>query len=222
MAKASPKSTRERAFESALSLAPAPIRTIASNPIGMRLLMVVGSILMATGILTMEWKDGKPHFNFHRDKAQEVRKELVEDIKEGVNSWEQERGIPQTFSGQTTYPNAPAANGGYPAQAQVPQGYFVGATQQAAQNYPQAGYPQTGYPQTGYPQTGYPNGYPANANYPAQNNGAPATPTGWGQPQQPQGGYYQPSAPGYPPPGTQGQPGYPPTNQNGYPQGYRQ
>jgi hypothetical protein len=81
------KTTKDRLIEAALYAAPAPVRTIASNPTGFRFIMIAGAILMATGILTLDWRDGMPQFKFHRDKASQVKQDLVNDIGSKVQGW---------------------------------------------------------------------------------------------------------------------------------------
>jgi hypothetical protein len=81
------KTTKDRLIEAALYAAPAPVRTIASNPTGFRFLLIGGAILMATGILTLDWREGMPQFKFHRDKASQVKQDLVNDLGNKVQGW---------------------------------------------------------------------------------------------------------------------------------------
>lgn len=198
MARTRKKTTRDRLIEAALYAAPAPIRTVASNPLGFRLLMIAAAGLMATGILTLDWQDGVPHFNFNREKAKEVRQELVQDLGRQVQHWEQGQGI-NPHGGIPQDPHFANANPpGYFIQAPNTQGYQQPQYQQPFNNYPQVpgsnggwGQPANGIynPNTGTVQPQYGQGGFGNAQYP--------------QGQVPQGGY----APGqYPLPGTGGYP----------------
>ncbi len=143
------KTTRDRLIEAALYAAPAPVRTIASNPIGFRFLLIGGAILMATGILTLDWRDGMPHFNFHRDKASQVKEGIVNDLGNTVQGW-----------------NLPSSQGNG-----NPPGYF---TQAPSNPYPQpaptqygAGFPTNPVPSSNQPLQGNPVGWGQNPGQPA-------------------------------------------------------
>ncbi len=201
MARSKKKTTRDRLFEAAISAAPAPVRTIASNPIGFRLLMIAAAALMATGILTLDWQDGVPRFNFHRDKAREVRQELVQDLGQQVQKWEQGQGItvPESWKGSL--------------QSANPPGHLI-QTPNPYQQQPTAGYPPATQGAWGQqplsPTNGY---YQPNAQQPGQYF-----------PGQYQTGQYQPGQkqPGQVPPGQYPQQPYPyPNTGNGYPPDYR-
>lgn len=159
------KTTRDRLIEAALYAAPAPVRTIASNPIGFRFLLIAGAVLMATGIMTLDWQDGMPHFKFHREKASQVKEGIVNDLGNKVQGW----NLP-----------SPQGNGN-------PPGYFTQTTASPYQQPAQQQYGQSAQQQYGQPaQQQY--GQPAQQQYGA---GYPANPIGWGQnPGQPAGYYY--------------------------------
>jgi hypothetical protein len=190
MAKARKKTSREKVVDAALSFAPAPVRAVASNPIGFRLLVIAMGALMATGILSLDWNDGKPQFNVDRERAQQVRQELVEDLRNKIPGWDESQnqgagfaGAPfgqQPASAQPIGANPNAPNGYYPptAAASAPGGYAAPPVNPAygapANPYPPQYYP----PNSGYaPPAGYPpaNAYPPNAGYPPT-AGYPAAP----------------------------------------------
>lgn len=175
------KTTQDRLIDAALYAAPGPIRTIASNPLGFRLLMIGGAILMATGIMTLDWSDGMPHFKIDRSKASQVKETLVNDLGQQVQGW--------------NLPNLPG-NGNFPGNGSLqgngnPPGYF---TQTPSPPYQQPGQPVApGYgvpagwgqnpgPANGYynPNNGYynPNGNP-NGGFPQwPNSQVPAPQSG--------------------------------------------
>lgn len=232
MARSKKKTTRDRLFEAAIAAAPAPVRTIASNPIGFRLLMIAGAALMATGILTLDWRDGVPHFNFNREKAREVRQELVQDIGQQVQKWEHGQGIsiPDSWKGQLQPGNPPGhmiqtpLNGqgqaagfpqhSFPQQAQSYQPGFQGAWgQQPAA--PTSGYYQPNSTPPAQPLQGqFPQGQYLQGQYPQGQFLQGQIPNAqFPQGQLPQGQYYQGQYP-------QQQYSYPSTG-TGYPQDYR-
>lgn len=184
------KTTQDRLIDAALYAAPGPIRTIASNPIGFRILMIGGAILMATGIMTLDWSDGMPHFKINRDKASQVKENLVNDLGQQVQGW--------------NLPNLPG-NGNLPGNANPP-GYFAQT-------------PSNPYQQPGLPAAaGNPSNQPGWGQNPGQNNGFYNPNNGFYQPNgNPNGGQaFQPSpgSGGYPNGGYPQWPGSQPT----YPQ----
>jgi hypothetical protein len=155
------KTTTDRLIDAALYAAPAPVRTIASNPIGFRFLLIAGAALMATGIMTLDWQDGTPHFRFHRDKATQVKQDLVNDLGQKVQGWNLP-SMPGNANPPGYFTQSPTTQG-YSGNQGQPNGYYYpqGANQPNA--YPSGAYPAQGYPQwptqqTPYPQAG--SGYP--------------------------------------------------------------
>ena len=175
------KTTRDRLIEAALYAAPAPVRTIASNPTGFRFLLIGGAILMATGILTLDWREGMPQFKFHRDKASQVKQELVNDIGNKVQGWNG-ASAPGNGTPPGVFTQAPYNPYQQPAQPTLPSQYGAGipANQSGwGQNQGQAnGYYNPNAPQ----QNPYPPAY-GGSNQPWQyqqwpNQQAPYPPTG--------------------------------------------
>lgn len=153
------KTTRDRLIDAALYAAPAPVRTIASNPFGFRLLMIGGAILMATGIMTLDWSDGMPHLKIDRNKASQVKENLVNDLGQQVQGW--------------NLPNTPG-NGNLPGNGNPP-GYFTQTPsnpyQQPVQNPPPAfpgNQPAWGQFQGQANGSYYPNGVPNQGGQPFQ------------------------------------------------------
>lgn len=159
------KTTRDRLIDAALCAAPAPVRSIASNPIGFRFLLIGGALLMATGIMTLDWSDGMPHFKIDRNKASQVKKNLVNDLGQQVQGWNlQGNGHPQSNSpppGLLTQtpanpyqqpvwiPNSgPPLGGPYPANGVYnPNGaYHQPATQWPASQSPASQWPASQWP----------------------------------------------------------------------------
>ncbi len=159
---------------------------------------------MATGILTLDWRDGMPHFNFHRDKASQVKEGIVNDLGNTVQGWNlpssQGNGNPPGFLTQTPaspyqqlaqpLPGNPAVWGQNPGQ---PAGYSI--PNQPFQNQPFQNQP---YPNQPYPNQPYPNQPYPNQPYPNQPFQNPAAPNGQ-YPQWPnQQGSYPQTGSGYP------------------------
>ena len=51
---------------------------------GLFLLVLLLPALLITGVLTVEWEGGMPHFRFHRERGQQIRKEIRQEIDQEV------------------------------------------------------------------------------------------------------------------------------------------
>lgn len=174
MSRSKKQSLSQRAVGAASLALPAPLRAMATNRVVASLIVMSLPVLLATGVVSLEWKDGMPSLSFNRQRAQEVRREAAEKVQE----YRAEHG------------GAPVAGAILPALAGA-QGWGQRAQQPAAQ--------QPAAPAAAWPA---PATQPA-VSYPSGGWGAPATQppvaTGWGyaQPVAPQ---QAPSRPFAPPP----------------------
>lgn len=161
------KTNSQRVVEMLLIFAPAPIRRIASSPLGSRIVLTIGAALLATGAMSVEWENGVPHLTFHKDKIADAAQQAKEDLeKQGIQWSTNSQGT--VFSGdgqQVPVPiqSLPGFQAGYQTDPAFSQGYYP------PQNYPPQNYPPPNYPPGYYPppnpppQNGvYPNGYPQN------------------------------------------------------------
>ena len=78
------KSNSQRIIETLLMFAPAPIRAIASSPLGSRIIMTLGAGLLATGAMSVDWKNGIPQLQFHKDKNCPLNPSDPAEEKRGV------------------------------------------------------------------------------------------------------------------------------------------
>jgi hypothetical protein len=105
---------------------PQPVRTVMGTRIFSTLAIILAPVLLCTGIMTLEWQDGRPHFSFHRDRAKQVRQEAVDAV--------QNFRAPQ----QAQTPAATGFNGFQGGGEQEPQRFApqLSAPQQAPQPRP--------------------------------------------------------------------------------------
>jgi hypothetical protein len=102
MAKA--KSKKKDAAQQIMGVAsiamPGPAREIVTSRWGARLSLVVVAVLVASGILSLQWVDGKPRVKVDRERAAEVEHNLEQrvetrlghaDEKHDVKDWVSDR-----------------------------------------------------------------------------------------------------------------------------------
>jgi len=77
-------STSQRIASLATIGMPQPLRTVFGTRMGSFLLVLLLPALLITGVLTVEWEGGRPRFRFHRERAQEIRKEIHDEIGQEV------------------------------------------------------------------------------------------------------------------------------------------
>jgi hypothetical protein len=186
------KSNSQRIVETLLIFAPAPIRQIASSPLGSRILLTVGAGLLATGAMSVHWENGMPSLTFHKDKIGDATQQVKDELnKQGIQWTTNSQGV--VFSGdgqqvpvpiqslpgfQVSYQNDlpyPQNAQGFqppPAWQPPPQQYYP------PQNFPPQNFPPQNYPPAGYNPQGYPPG-----NLPPQNGQILPPGYGYGQAQ---------------------------------------
>jgi len=130
------KSTAQRIAETLLLFAPAPIRSIASTPLGSKIFLTVATGLLTTGMMSIDWENGMPKIQWHRENAQQAKDQITQDLQQQGVQWQ------QTANGPVVSHNGQQ----YPVPVQNLPGY---------QNNQAPGYPPP-------PQYGNPNGYPTN------------------------------------------------------------
>lgn len=141
------KSTAQRIAETLLLFAPAPIRSIASTPLGSKIFLTVATGLLTTGMMSIEWENGMPKIQWHRENAQQAKDQITQDLQQQGVQWQ------QTANGPVVSHNGQQ----YPVPVQNLPGY---------QNNQAPGYPPP-------PQYGNPNGYPTAFQQPVLPNGTP-------------------------------------------------
>jgi hypothetical protein len=60
---------------------PTPVRSAIGTRWGARLAVVIAIALLASGIATVDWTGGSPHLKIDRERAQEVRHELRDEVE---------------------------------------------------------------------------------------------------------------------------------------------
>ena len=201
------KTYSQRIIETLLIFAPAPIRAIASSPLGSRIIMTLGVGLLASGAMSVDWKNGVPQLQFHKDKIGDATQQVADEMDKQGFTWPPKTN-PDSFSGdghQTPVPNQNLP--GYQASYQPPpiwppqqqSNWPPQLPPQQQPNYPPQNYPpqqQPGYPPQNYPPQNYPP-----QNYPPQNYPPVFPPTQNGSTLPPGYGYGQAQGQGqaYPP-----------------------
>jgi hypothetical protein len=205
------KTYSQRIIETLLIFAPAPIRAIASSPLGSRIIMTLGAGLLATGAMSVDWKNGIPQLQFHKDKIGDATQNIADEMDKQGFTWPQNTN-PGSFTGDGQQTPVPTQNlPGYQASYQPPPVWPPQQQsnwppqlppQQQQPNYPPQNYPpqqQPNYPPQNYPPQNYPpQNYPPQ-NYPPQNYPPVFPPIQNGSTLPPGYGYGQAQNPAYPP-----------------------
>lgn len=159
------KTNSQRMVEMLLLFAPAPIRRIASSPLGSRILLTVGAGLLATGAMSVDWENGVPQLKFHKDKIGDATQQVKDELnKQGIQWTTNSQGIVFSGDGQqlpVPVQSLPGFQAGYQSDPNRPQLY------QPPQNFPQNYPPQEFLPQN-YPPQNLPPGYYPGPNLPPQ------------------------------------------------------
>jgi hypothetical protein len=118
------KSNSQRIVETLLIFAPAPIRQIASSPLGSRILLTVGAGLLATGAMSVHWENGIPQLTFHKDKIGDATQQVKDELnKQGIQWTTNSQGV--VFSGDGQQVPVPIQSlPGFQASYQNEQPYF--------------------------------------------------------------------------------------------------
>lgn len=61
---------------------PAPLRNFLTNRLVALLIVLVLPVLLAAGIVSIDWENGRPRLSFDRQKASEVKQNATEKIQE--------------------------------------------------------------------------------------------------------------------------------------------
>ena len=88
---------------------PAPVRDVASTPWGSRLVLIIGGLALASGVLTVSWDGTVPSIKVNHDRAQQVRQEIASELQVQTQQLTGRFGTGQNGGGQ---PNSAQANFG--------------------------------------------------------------------------------------------------------------
>jgi hypothetical protein len=71
-------SLAQKVVETAAIGMPAPVQKAVKTRWGARIALVAATLLFISGIVTVQWTDYCPHLKFNRERAEEVKEEIVE------------------------------------------------------------------------------------------------------------------------------------------------
>ena len=92
MAKAKKKTPAQQVMGVAAMAMPSPVRDIVGSRWGARFSLMVAGVLLASGILTLQWTDGRPHVEVDRDRAAEVEHNLEHRLENRLGKAEEKPG----------------------------------------------------------------------------------------------------------------------------------
>jgi hypothetical protein len=81
MGRSSRKSLSQKVVGVATTGMPSPVRKVLGTRIVALLIILSIPLLIATGILTVQWKDGRPKVSLDRERAAEVRQEVTKKVE---------------------------------------------------------------------------------------------------------------------------------------------
>lgn len=61
---------------------PSPVRKFLGAKIVAGLIVVAVPVLFATGMLKVEWQNGRPKFSFNKERTAEIREKAAEEVEE--------------------------------------------------------------------------------------------------------------------------------------------
>ena len=67
---------------------PAPLRDIVTTRWGARLSLVVVAAMVSSGVLSVDWTDGKPHVQVNKERAREVENNLEQRLAGRVDQFD--------------------------------------------------------------------------------------------------------------------------------------
>ena len=88
MARSRKKTTAQHVMGVAAMAMPTPLRDIVTTRWGARLSLLVAAALAGSGVLSVDWTDGKPHVQVNKDRAREVENTLEQRIAGGVDQFD--------------------------------------------------------------------------------------------------------------------------------------
>lgn len=88
MGRSKKKSVSQKIVGVATTGMPSPVRKLLGFKIVAGLIVLAVPVLFATGMLKVEWQNGRPKLSFNKERTAEIREnaaEKVEDIREARN-----------------------------------------------------------------------------------------------------------------------------------------
>lgn len=91
MARSKKKSTSQKIVGVATTGMPSPVRKLLSGKLIAALIVLIVPLLFATGVLSVEWQNGRPKFSLNRERASELRETTAEKVDELRDEFGNER-----------------------------------------------------------------------------------------------------------------------------------
>jgi hypothetical protein len=88
MARSKKKTPAQQVMSVAAIALPAPVRDAVVSRWGARISLIVAAALLASGILTVQWTDGKPHVEVNRERAQQAEHLLEERAEQRLHEFQ--------------------------------------------------------------------------------------------------------------------------------------
>lgn len=82
MAKSRKKTTAQQVMGVAAMAMPAPVRDAVTSRWGARLSLLIGAALVASGVVTLQWTDGKPKVQIDRERAREIEQRVEHRVEQ--------------------------------------------------------------------------------------------------------------------------------------------
>ena len=93
MARSRRKSLEQRVVGVATLGMPASVQKVARTRWGARIFLLVGTALFSAGILNVQWTDGRPQLKVDRERAKEVKKNIVSEIESAEGLHHDREGV---------------------------------------------------------------------------------------------------------------------------------
>ena len=88
MARSRKKTAAQHVMGVASMAMPAPLRDIVTTRWGARLSLLVVAAMVSSGVLSVDWTDGKPHVQVNKERAREVENNLEQRLAGRVDQFD--------------------------------------------------------------------------------------------------------------------------------------
>ena len=121
MARSRRKSLSQKVVGVATTGMPSPVRKMLGTRVFALLIILAIPVLIASGIVTVQWKDGRPDVSINRERAAEVKQEVTEKVESFRDQRHEDRpAVSDLVPHLGSQENAPS---GFPADWQRTEGY---------------------------------------------------------------------------------------------------
>jgi hypothetical protein len=98
MSKSKKKTIAQQIMGVAAIAMPAPVRDVVVSRWGARVSLALAGVLIASGVLTLQWTDGKPHVQVNRERAVEVEHKLKDLAETRAEKFQQEHSAKESMT----------------------------------------------------------------------------------------------------------------------------